>query len=329
MERRQRIGQSIAAGLSAAGSDATATGTATYSDGTTANYSVTMPNPQAQRDAVNRAQEAIGAAREKAGYVVASELKRNTLFPGQKIIGQLFFLRQKAGEDLLVKVNIGNVSYEFPYHLSKTGGAESRALAANVEHRPVQGKTTAELADQQISPGQSAQPPAASMNFAQVLEAYRKGAEQGDADAEFNLGLLYFRGHGVAQDYAQAAAWYRKAAEQGWADAEAALGAMYYLGQGVPQDYADAALWFRKAADRGTVRAEYMLGSLYESGRGVQQDYGEAYFWLNLAAAGSSKRDEERFAKARDQAAARLSLTVLSDEQKRAADWSAAHPLKR
>ena len=50
---------------------------------------------------------------------------------------------------------------------------------------------------------------------------YRKAADQGDADAQFNLGGQYARGHGVAKDVAEAARWYRKAADQG--DSEAAI----------------------------------------------------------------------------------------------------------
>ena len=49
---------------------------------------------------------------------------------------------------------------------------------------------------------------------------YRRGAEQGDADAQFNLGVMYAEGEGVARDDAEARRWYRKAAEQGHADAQ-------------------------------------------------------------------------------------------------------------
>jgi TPR repeat protein len=53
---------------------------------------------------------------------------------------------------------------------------------------------------------------------------YRKAADQGNARAQFNLGVLYANGQGVAQDYAEAARWYRKAADQGHADAQNNLG---------------------------------------------------------------------------------------------------------
>ena len=68
------------------------------------------------------------------------------------------------------------------------------------------------------------------------LEMYRKAAEQGDAEAQCNLGELYANGTGVPQDYAQAVAWYREAAEGGNAQAQYNLGQLYANGTGVPQD---------------------------------------------------------------------------------------------
>ena len=47
------------------------------------------------------------------------------------------------------------------------------------------------------------------------MKFYRLAAEQGYADAQYNLGVMYANGHGVSQDYAEAAKWYRLAAEQG------------------------------------------------------------------------------------------------------------------
>ena len=67
---------------------------------------------------------------------------------------------------------------------------------------------------------------------------------------------MYGNGQGVPQDYAQAAAWTRKAAEQGDADAQRYLGLMYDLGQGVPKDAVSAYLWFNLSAARGTGEAQ-------------------------------------------------------------------------
>ncbi len=57
-----------------------------------------------------------------------------------------------------------------------------------------------------------------------------------------------YKGRGVPQDYAEAVKWYRKAAEQGNAGAQFNLGVMYDNGQGVPQDYVQAHMWYNLSA---------------------------------------------------------------------------------
>ena len=61
-------------------------------------------------------------------------------------------------------------------------------------------------------------------NSAEAMEWYHKAAAQGNAQAQFNLGSMYFEGEGVPKDPAQAVVWYRKAAEQGDSDAQHNLG---------------------------------------------------------------------------------------------------------
>ena len=93
-------------------------------------------------------------------------------------------------------------------------------------------------------------------------DKYREAAEQGDAEAQCNLGLCYYNGWGVKQDYTQAVYWYRKAAEQGNAKAQFNLGLCYATGQGVEQDYTQAAHWYRKAAEQGMPGAQSKLKEL-------------------------------------------------------------------
>ena len=62
------------------------------------------------------------------------------------------------------------------------------------------------------------------------------------------LGGLYYSGQGMLQDDRQAAVWTRKAAEQGNADSQYALGLLYDIGRGVPQDYVEAYFWLDLAA---------------------------------------------------------------------------------
>ena len=51
-------------------------------------------------------------------------------------------------------------------------------------------------------------------------EQVRKAAEQGDAEAQCELGVLYENGQGVPKDHRKAAEWFRKAATQGHAEAK-------------------------------------------------------------------------------------------------------------
>ena len=90
-----------------------------------------------------------------------------------------------------------------------------------------------------------------------------KAAEQGDAEAQADLGAAYFYGRGVPQDRKTAAKWLRKSADQGFARAQNLLGRMYLKGLGVTQNSAEAAKWFRKAADQGFARGQYNLAVLY------------------------------------------------------------------
>lgn len=81
-------------------------------------------------------------------------------------------------------------------------------------------------------------------------------AEQGNAQAQYYLGVLYAQGNGVAQDYKQAVSWYIKAAEQGLTDAQYNLGVLYGNGAGVPQDYVMSYMWFDVAASLGDVQSK-------------------------------------------------------------------------
>lgn len=118
------------------------------------------------------------------------------------------------------------------------------------------------------------------------LDLTRELAEQGDGDAQFELGIMYARGQSVPQDYVEAAKWLTKAAEQGHARAQFNLGDMYRQGLGVPQDYKEAEKWYRVSAEQGHASAQFSLGIMYGTGDGVQQDYAEAEKWLTEAAKG-------------------------------------------
>jgi TPR repeat protein len=89
----------------------------------------------------------------------------------------------------------------------------------------------------------------------------------------------------VKQDYLEAERWYKLAAGQGDANAQFALGMWYVDGTGIVQNYAEAVRWYNLAAEQGYSSAQGNLGWMYEQGNGVVQDYVTAHMWYNLATA--------------------------------------------
>jgi hypothetical protein len=73
---------------------------------------------------------------------------------------------------------------------------------------------------------------------------------------------LYASGQGVPQDHHEGVGWYRKAADQGDAVAQYNLGISYELGEGVSQNTRLAMAWYQKAAAQGHVNAKNRLDGL-------------------------------------------------------------------
>lgn len=86
----------------------------------------------------------------------------------------------------------------------------------------------------------------------------------------------------------------RQLAEQGNPEAQWQLGARYHNGEGVPKDDVQAMLWFQRAADQGNVMAQATLGAYYWAGRGVPQDLTKAYFWSAVAFAQGDENSRGR-----------------------------------
>jgi TPR repeat protein len=96
---------------------------------------------------------------------------------------------------------------------------------------------------------------------------------------------MYRHGRGVPQDHAEAVRWCRLTAEQGDANAQSELGFMYDYGKGVPEDGQEAVHWLRLAAEQADAYAQAYLGLKYSFGEGVPEDLVLAYMWSNLASA--------------------------------------------
>ncbi|OGI39208.1 MAG: hypothetical protein A2140_04980 [Candidatus Muproteobacteria bacterium RBG_16_62_13] len=155
--------------------------------------------------------------------------------------------------------------------------------------------------------------------------ACRRLADQGDARAQYNLGVMYAKGRGVTKDWAEAMKWYRRAADLGYAEAQHYLGFMYSLGLGVTQDSTEAAKWYRKAADQGHTTAQSNLGHMYKKGEGVQQDTVQAHMWYNLVATRALASEtvlRDLAVKTRNLLAAKMTPAQIAEAQKLAREWT-------
>ena len=100
-----------------------------------------------------------------------------------------------------------------------------------------------------------------SGEFSTALDYWLPLAEQGDANAQLNIGLMYDAGQGIPVDHDRAVHWYRKSAESGLAAAQYNLGLMYRDGQGVERDSRQANTWLERAAAQGLQAARALLNN--------------------------------------------------------------------
>jgi TPR repeat protein len=86
-----------------------------------------------------------------------------------------------------------------------------------------------------------------------LRERLLERAQKGDADAQYELGKNYETGRiGLPKDFTQAQHWYSEAAKQGDAYAEFALGVLFNFGKGVKRDYVQAYTWYERAVLHST-----------------------------------------------------------------------------
>ncbi len=207
------------------------------------------------------------------------------------------------------------------------------------------------MAAEPVAPGLMVAP-AATIGPASL----RQAAMNGDAIAQYEVGLRYAAGRGVAQDMAAAFQWHARAAARGLAPAQFRLAAMYERGQGTTadsekarswylsaaeqghvkamhnlavlsvgggrSDYPFAAKWFAEAAERGLADSQFNLAALYQNGLGVAKDLKEAYKWLSLAARGGDAEAASRVATIKSQ----LSLADARAADAAIAAWRVRSP---
>lgn len=124
----------------------------------------------------------------------------------------------------------------------------------------------------------------ANEDFETALNGFTALAEQGDAKAQYYLGLMHHKGYGTERNFKLAVFWYEKAAEQGLADAQHGAAVMYYAGKfGLKSDFDKAAHWVKKAAEQHHAKAQFDLGTFYDRGKGVSKDSTQAYKWIYIS----------------------------------------------
>ena len=131
---------------------------------------------------------------------------------------------------------------------------------------------------------------ALSGDYKTALRYWTLLAQEGDASAQYNLGLMYNKGKGVPLSYMAAKKWYTLSAKQGFALSQSNLGFMYDLGEGVSQDIKTAVRWYTLAAKQGNAIAQTNLGLKYASGQGVLKNNIRAHMWFNIAVLYGEKR---------------------------------------
>lgn len=112
------------------------------------------------------------------------------------------------------------------------------------------------------------------------LAELRAKAEAGDAYAQLNLGAVYDNAPAAERDVKKAIHWYQRAAEQGVAEAQFNLAHLLVEEE---ISASTAAEWMQKAAEQGMTDAQYLLGVIYAEGIGVEMDDAKAKLWLKRA----------------------------------------------
>lgn len=118
-----------------------------------------------------------------------------------------------------------------------------------------------------------------------TLQTLLKSAHDGDTAAQIALARLYLDGAVTGQeDLAVGEYWIKKAADQGNGDAQYLLGSMYYNGTRFKKNLEKAAHYIMKAALQDHGEAQFMLGLMYENGMGVKRDMKMAVTLMKMSA---------------------------------------------
>ena len=108
-----------------------------------------------------------------------------------------------------------------------------------------------------------------------LMEAY-----EGSSDAQFNLGVIFLEGKGVAQDRNEAIFWFTRAAEAGHMEAQYNLGYLFFENKDDPELMKKGLEWWRRSAVQGFSIAQFNYGGALFYGIGEEKNLSAAKFWI-------------------------------------------------
>lgn len=120
-------------------------------------------------------------------------------------------------------------------------------------------------------------------DYGEVVDLLRKSAEQGNRDALYELGVCYMNGEGVRNDSHETERLWKRAVELGNVDAMVALGAAYRGGKGITENPMECFKMYKAAADAGSPAGYLHLGICYFNGTGVEANIEKSIECVQIA----------------------------------------------
>ena len=121
-------------------------------------------------------------------------------------------------------------------------------------------------------------------NLHEALAWYQKAADNGDGDSQWRIGMAFVNGEERKADPAQAVEWFRRSADSHSTQGMTSLAVMYATGEGVKQDWERARELYEEAAEGGEAHALLNLSGMYLRGEGVDVDPVHGFVLLSKAA---------------------------------------------
>ena len=158
-------------------------------------------------------------------------------------------------------------------------------------------------------------------NFEVAHEQLLPLAEQGDARAQYVVGIIYLAGYVEPSSSDAALSWLSKAADQGYVQAQTELARMYRVGDGTDVDFTRMVYWYERAAEQGDVGAQLFLADSYAYGHGIEADPVRGYMWYEIAL----QYWGPLAVRARDILAEKMTAEDVAKAQHLAAEWMATN----